>query len=71
MTEPLVVGEDAARLATAILDVEAIREASDQRNILGRLGEAEMTVHFRGPFEKRLEGVPAECNGRAETDRAP
>ena len=58
--QPFVIGEDAARLAAELLDIEPVGERGDQRHIRARLGEAEMAVHLRRAFEQRLERIPAE-----------
>src|SRR3569833_1280859 len=41
-TKPLVVCENSARLAAHRLDVKAVSKGREQRQILARLGEAEM-----------------------------
>ena len=69
--QPLVIGEDAAALAGEVLGVESVGEGGNQRNVFSRLGEAEMAIHFGGPFEQFLEGVPAERERRGHADRAP
>ena len=58
--QPLVIGEDCARLAALRLDVEPVGERRDQRHVFGTLAEAEMAVHLGRSLEQLLERVPAE-----------
>ena len=69
--EPLIVGEDGARLTLEPLDVEPVGEGRDQRHVLRRLGKAEMPVHLGRAFEQGLESVPAEGQRGGDSDRAP
>ena len=69
--QPLVIGEDAARLTAEAAHVEPVHEGGEQRRVLRRFGIAEMPIQFRRPFEKLLERAPAQGDRGRHSDRAP
>ena len=70
--QPLVIGEDRARLGTrSSRHRGGLRTPRAPGHILRGRGKAEVAVHLRRAFEQGLERVPAERQSRAEADRTP
>ncbi len=69
--QPLIVGEDGARLAFELADIETVDEGRNQRRIVGGLGISEMPVHLGRAFEQFLERTPAQARARRRSRSRP
>ena len=57
--QPLVIGEDRARLAFQLLGIKPVGERCDERHVFGDGRLQEVPIHLSGAFETRLELLPA------------
>ncbi len=69
--QPLIIGEQGARLAPHDTRIILVHESRDQRGVPGRIGQPEVPVHRRRALQQAFKRIPAKRQSSRETDGRP